>query len=124
LDFLQAGRFCGGIGEQVPFFQVLRTCSETTAKAAEVNQTAIQKTNWIMAEIERKRAIWAARDVAGATKLAEPEAADRRRQASEQAKCFLLAEIECERAARAAAGDTRPTWISGPRVPEPERLAA
>jgi hypothetical protein len=37
---------------------------------------------------------------------------------------MLLAEIERERTARAAAGDARPTWISCPRVPAPEQLAA
>jgi hypothetical protein len=84
------------------------------AKAAEA-ATAIPKTNWIKAEIERKRMIWAARDVARAAKLAK---------AKKQAKLTLLAEIEHEPAARAAAGNKRPTWISSPHVPEPERLAA
>jgi hypothetical protein len=56
--------------------------------------------------------------------LAEAEAAARRREAGQEAKRFLLAGIDHERAARLAAGDTRPTWISCPRVPVPERLAA
>jgi hypothetical protein len=55
---------------------------------------------------------------------AEMGEAAHRREAAEKAKRFLLAEIEQERAGRAAAGDTRPTWISCPRVPAPERLAA
>jgi hypothetical protein len=41
-----------------------------------------------------------------------------------KAEAILRADIERERAMRAAAGDTRPTWISLPRVPVPERLAA
>jgi hypothetical protein len=56
--------------------------------------------------------------------LAEAQAAERRREVAENAMRALLAEIERERAARAAAGDTRSTWISCPRVPLPERLAA
>jgi hypothetical protein len=41
-----------------------------------------------------------------------------------QARLQLLAEIERERAIRAAASDTRPTWISLPRVPIPQKIAA
>jgi hypothetical protein len=48
---------------------------------------------------------------------AEVEKEARRREASERAKRW--------RAVRAAAGDTRPTWISCPHAPTaPERLAA
>jgi hypothetical protein len=41
-----------------------------------------------------------------------------------QARLQLLAEIERERAIRAAASDTRPTWISLPRIPIPQKIAA
>jgi hypothetical protein len=69
---------------------------------------------------EARAAILKARTVAAA------EANERawRKPTAENAKRWLLAEIERERAERAAAGDTRPTWISCPRVPVPERLAA
>jgi hypothetical protein len=48
----------------------------------------------------------------------------KREAAAEKAKRWLLAEIERERATRAAAGDHRATYILGPRAPVPERLAA
>jgi hypothetical protein len=41
-----------------------------------------------------------------------------------KAEAILRAEIERERAMRAAVGDTRPTWISLPRVPIPQKIAA
>jgi hypothetical protein len=76
----------------------------------------------ILVELKRKRTIWAARDAGRAARL---EAIENRKHASEQAKSFLLAEIERERIVRAAAGDTSPTWISCPSIPAaPKRLAA
>jgi hypothetical protein len=77
--------------------------------------------SWVLAELERKRRIWAVRKAGIAAKL---EADKKRKEASEEAKRFILAKIERERLIRAARGDTRPTWISCPDVPEMERLAA
>jgi hypothetical protein len=79
------------------------------------------RSKWITAEIERKRKIWAAREAGIAAKM---EAVKKRKEASEQAKRMILARIERERHIRAARGDTSPTWISCPDMPEPERLAA
>jgi hypothetical protein len=84
-------------------------------------QSAKLHANWVLAELKHKQAIWAAR---AATRAAKVEAAAQLSQAGEQARQMLLAEIERERAERIAAGDTSPTWISCPRVPEPERIAA
>jgi hypothetical protein len=97
--------------------------SEVFAKGNVINlpPPAAPKNHWILLELERKRRIWAARDAGRAARL---EAIQNRKQASEQAKRFLLAEIERERIVSAAAGDTGPTWISCPRLPLPERLAA
>jgi hypothetical protein len=80
-----------------------------------------KKSKWILDEIERKKKIWAAREAGIAAKL---QAVKKRKQASEEAKRMILARVERERAIRAARGDTSPTWISCPDVPEMERLAA
>jgi hypothetical protein len=86
-----------------------------------LNPPPAPASHWITAEIERKKKIWAARKAGIAAKSAADKA---RWQASEQAKRLILAKIEREREIRAARGDTSPTWISCPDVPEPERLAA
>jgi hypothetical protein len=62
---------------------------------------------------ERCAKILKARTVA----TAEAEERAKLEPAPENVKRWLLAEIERERVLRAAAGDTRPTWISCPRIP-------
>jgi hypothetical protein len=56
--------------------------------------------------------------------VAEAKERVKRETTAENAKRWLLAEIERERAARVAAGDHWATYILCPRVPVPERLAA
>jgi hypothetical protein len=58
------------------------------------------------------------------TMAAEAEQQKRRQGAAALHRELILARLERERAARAAAGDIRETYILCPDAPEPERLAA